>query len=144
MKPKVSTLALAVVVAGCATAGPRFATAPLESAPSRPVAPGASPVKPPRPPSVASAAPVDDGWSPILAVGSQRLEMYDDGAPSAMQTIQLGHRQPTPHVVAPGETLFAIAREHLGSGGRWRELLDANPRLGDSGSVRAGQVVMVP
>lgn len=45
--------------------------------------------------------------------------------------------------VEAGQTLFAIAREHLGDGARWRDLLDANPGL-DPQHLRAGQTLRLP
>lgn len=33
------------------------------------------------------------------------------------------------HIVQPGDTLYAIAAEHLGAGSRWRELVGLNPDL---------------
>jgi hypothetical protein len=50
---------------------------------------------------------------------------------------------PQVHVVSPGETLFSIASMRLGSGGRWRELVEANPEV-DPGRLRVGQELALP
>ena len=46
------------------------------------------------------------------------------------------------HVVAPGETLTAIARQNLGDAGRWREIVALNPGLSpDRMSVGASLIL---
>ena len=50
---------------------------------------------------------------------------------------------PTAHIVAPGETLFAIARHRLGDESRWRDIVAANPGLVAS-EIKAGQTLKLP
>lgn len=50
---------------------------------------------------------------------------------------------PTEHVVAPGETLWGIARD-LGLGGDVRVVVDELARANGGSQVRAGQVLRVP
>ncbi len=80
----------------------------------------------------------------VLDVGDEPLMPFEPVALEAnAQTIQVRPHQPTPLVIRPGDTLFSLAREHLGFGGRWRELLEWNPQL-DSDQLAAGDVVLIP
>ena len=47
------------------------------------------------------------------------------------------------HTVSAGETLIAIARRELGSGDRWEDIARAND-INDPGSIRVGQVLVIP
>ena len=47
------------------------------------------------------------------------------------------------HVVAPGETLIAIARDQLGSAARWRDIVTLNPGLTPT-SLSVGQSLVLP
>ena len=139
MKAKPSTLLFAALIAGCATAGPKFATGIDEALPltMTSTGPAAAPVE-----TIELAATGD--WSPVLAVGTRPLEPFDMRPTMPARTIQLHQPPGELHVVRPGDTLFAIARDQLGSGGRWREIVDANPQVAASGVVRPGQIVMLP
>lgn len=119
-------LLLTIVVAGCATIRP-----PSQVALPEPESP------------TAESETATPGHFDVLAVGDTATPQFDFTKPVPTQTIVVGHRQPTRHVVAPGETLFGIARDHLGHGGRWRELLDSNPRL-QPDTLAAGDVVVIP
>lgn len=86
----------------------------------------------------------------VLSIGSARLAYSSDIAPIPTRTIEISAAPPplpvtTPrrHIVAPGETLFAIARTRLGDEGRWREILAANPGL-ESPQLKAGQSLNLP
>jgi len=49
------------------------------------------------------------------------------------------------HVVRKGETLWSIAGHRLGSGGRWREILDLNrERVPDPTLLAEGTVLVLP
>ena len=48
------------------------------------------------------------------------------------------------HQVQSGESLYAIAARYLGDGGRWKEVLAANPRLKSASRVRAGLTLLIP
>ena len=53
--------------------------------------------------------------------------------------------QPASHVVRPGQSLWSIANERLGSGERYIEILDLNPRLrGNPGNIQPGQELILP
>lgn len=88
--------------------------------------------------------PVGDArWDSVLDVGGADLVVYDSTAPAAMREVSIKPAGPTRHTVAPGETLYAIARQHLGDGSRWRDLIDANPGLSPD-ALAVGQVIRVP
>ena len=46
--------------------------------------------------------------------------------------------------VQPGDTLYEIARTHLGSGERWREILEANDSLDRDTDLRSGMSIQLP
>jgi nucleoid-associated protein YgaU len=46
--------------------------------------------------------------------------------------------------VQKGNTLWRLAREHLGRGAAWKCLMEANPELGEPERLRIGQRVLLP
>ena len=69
-------------------------------------------------------------------------EVLDVGPPA----VAASHRPAAAaarHVVRRGETLFSIAANRLGSGGRWREIAAANPGL-DPASLAVGATLTLP
>jgi nucleoid-associated protein YgaU len=46
--------------------------------------------------------------------------------------------------VQPGDSLWRLARQNLGRGERWHELLAANPRIVDPNNIRAGTQIALP
>ena len=112
-----------------APATPAPAPAPASPVPAAP-APAAPPPSPaPAPPAAAAAPPAPAPAPPAPAPAPP--------APAAG-----GFRT---HVVQPGETLFGIAREHLGDGFRYEELFELNrDRLTSPQSLPAGIVLRLP
>jgi len=52
---------------------------------------------------------------------------------------------PAAYKVLPGQSLWSIANEVLGNGGRYQEILDLNPQLrGDPGRIVPGQQLILP
>jgi nucleoid-associated protein YgaU len=47
-------------------------------------------------------------------------------------------------VVRPGDTLWALSREHLGRGTRWLEIMAANPNLPDPTRLAPGTTLVLP
>jgi nucleoid-associated protein YgaU len=47
-------------------------------------------------------------------------------------------------LVQRGDTLWGLARQHLGKGSRWTELAAANPTIGDPHRLQAGAVIRLP
>lgn len=62
----------------------------------------------------------------------------------ASQTPPPAPPRPQSYVVKPGDTLSKIASATLGSAGRWRELLAANPSLTDPNKIRPGMTLNLP
>ena len=62
-------------------------------------------------------------------------------------TVSTPEPEPTEatHAVAPGQSLWEIARDRLGDGNRFREILDLNPDLrGNPNLLRPGQTLVLP
>ncbi len=85
----------------------------------------------------------DARWDNVLDVGGADLVAYDNTVPTTMLEVSVRPTGPARHVVAQGETLYAIALRHLGDGNRWRDLIDANPGL-SAEALAVGQVIRVP
>lgn len=101
----------------------------------------------PPPPTFSTSTP-DGIHGNVLDVGGRDLVFVTvDGSGAASTPDQppepVAPARDVTVVVKPGQTLFAIAREHLGSGARWRELVAANPGL-DPLTLRAGQEIRIP
>lgn len=47
-------------------------------------------------------------------------------------------------VVQPGDSLWSLSREFLGTGSRWQEWLSANPELADPRLIQPGTILVVP
>lgn len=47
------------------------------------------------------------------------------------------------YTIRKGDTLWSIAKKHLGSGKRWKEIMDRNPGL-DPHGLKIGQVITIP
>jgi len=46
--------------------------------------------------------------------------------------------------IQPGDSLWKLARRHLGSGSRWNELLASNPNISDPNHIQPGTLLVVP
>jgi nucleoid-associated protein YgaU len=46
--------------------------------------------------------------------------------------------------IQPGDSLWKLARRHLGSGSRWNELLASNPNISDPSHIQPGTLLVVP
>jgi len=46
--------------------------------------------------------------------------------------------------VQPGDSLWRLARRHLGNGSRWSDLLASNPGISDPNHIQPGTVLVVP
>jgi nucleoid-associated protein YgaU len=47
-------------------------------------------------------------------------------------------------IVQPGDSLWKLARQNLGRGSRWQELLAANPGIVDPARIAPGTEIVVP
>jgi len=50
---------------------------------------------------------------------------------------------PRTYTIQPKDTLWSIAKRHLGDGKRWKEIVDENPGL-DPQKLRIGQTIRLP
>lgn len=129
LRPVVSTLLLAAVGAPgglLAQAAQPHDAGPLLSPPG-PAQTAASPAPvPPAPATSAPAKPAPDA----PAVTTTR----PTAPPSATRT----------YVVQAGDELWTLAERELGSGDRWRRIVELNPELGDSGRLTPGATVRLP
>jgi nucleoid-associated protein YgaU len=46
--------------------------------------------------------------------------------------------------IQPGDSLWKLARRHLGSGSRWNELVASNPAISDPNRIQPGTLLIVP
>jgi nucleoid-associated protein YgaU len=77
----------------------------------------------------------------ILAVGNVA------GVAKVEDTIETPEpaAEPVFHTVAKGDTLWKISEKTLGSGGRYKEIFEANrPMLSDPDRIYPGQVLRIP
>lgn len=138
---------MSALVAGCAAPGPRFASGgAAESWAQSPPSGHVLQMEPaPAPPVVRDI----DGVRYLpeaLAVGELAAEGgLHAGLPVIPQPIAELDVKPAAvrHVVRPGDTLMAIARQHLGDAARWRDLAQANPGLNPD-HLPIGTVVWIP
>ncbi len=105
-----------------------FARPPLSSSPRR-SNPGAAPT---------SAAPLTS--SRVLPTAPTRSLPF---APPRVLPSSSPSR-PAVVTIQAGDSLWKLARRHLGSGGRWPEWLADNPGLPDPHRIRPGTILVVP
>ena len=131
------------VVTGCVSAtADRWAEAPA------PITPIGRPWVAAPDPSRAPAVPMT--FRPdVLNVGTTGFRYATPTGPVAARTLTIEPGPPLPvrpgekHLVAPGETLMAIARDRLGDAARWRDIVAANPGLNPA-QIMAGQELKLP
>ncbi|TKT81109.1 tetratricopeptide repeat protein [Aquamicrobium sp. LC103] len=72
-------------------------------------------------------------------------ERADGREGSGEPAVETASAVPSRHTVQPGQSLWSIAREVLGDGNRYQELLRLNPQLrGDPGRIVPGQELNLP
>jgi LysM repeat protein len=85
------------------------------------------------------AAPVADAVQPAATVST----IHPAGT-----SVVAAPAQPvaTQHTISvkPGDSLWKLAQENLGSGNRWHELLAINPSIADPNQIRAGAHLVLP
>ena len=113
------TLCLSILLVGCATTTRPEPVLPAQPAPSR----------------VGSVTPG------VLDVGPVRVASYKPFSGNVFGHVTIS--QPGPYTVVAGDTLFSIASRELGDGGRWRDIVSANPGLAPD-RLRVGQVLELP
>jgi len=78
--------------------------------------------------------------------GTNRPELLLLGSTVLVPTRVVGRGTPVAKsvTVRKGDTLWGLAREHLGRGAAWKCLAEANPELGEPTRLQIGQRVMMP
>jgi len=131
-----------------------FAQAPALAAPKPPVTPLRPPVPNPAPPLFAPYQP------PVKRSPFERPKVFLFAPPRVMPSRPLAVRatpsQPAAPIapaapaklnvvtVKPGDSLWKLARQNLGKGLRWRDLLAVNPGIVDANYIVAGSQIYVP
>jgi nucleoid-associated protein YgaU len=124
----VTMLVLAVVLAGCKkTEGPGTMEPSIPTASSRTA-------EQERPSEPAAQVPRIDQPAEAETIGPPEA----DSPPPAESP-----ERPRVYVVEKGDTLWAIAKQFLGSGNRWRELVAANPGL-EPEKLSIGREIIIP
>ncbi len=88
----------------------------------------------------------------IELVQAIELRVYAEEQKETQQTVALASttrpapEPPKTYTVKPGDTLWAIAKQTLGDGSRWREIYQANSDVigKDPNLIRPGQVFRIP
>ncbi|HYL85619.1 MAG TPA: LysM peptidoglycan-binding domain-containing protein [Candidatus Angelobacter sp.] len=116
-----------------------------------PVAPLASPAAPHVPHSVVPATPARPTFKaprpappapPVYHVvpGTPAIPFVPPVAPANAGIVVAGKVV----TVLPGDSLWKIAEQHLGSGLRWQELLAVNPGISNPSRILAGSQIVLP
>lgn len=104
----------ALPLSDVAPLAPSVRSAPLAVAPKLPLPSKPVPAPPSLAPHIAPVAPVEN----------------------ALSTVKVR--------IQPGDSLWKLARRHLGSGSRWNDLFAANPGISDPNHIQPGTVLVVP
>ena len=114
---------------------------PYFSAPPRPAISLSAPA--PRAPAVHAAPPL--AAAPKLLLPAKPVPARPSLAPpNAPATPSINHLSGNQIRIQPGDSLWKLARRHLGSGSRWSDLLAANPAISDPLHLQPGAVLVVP
>jgi nucleoid-associated protein YgaU len=120
--------------------GERAPLSPNLSAPRKPAVPLSDVA--PRAPAIRIAPPAA---APKLLLPSKPLPAMPSLAPPAAPVAPAANALNTSTVrIRPGDSLWKLARRHLGSGSRWNELLASNPTIADPNHIQPGIVLIVP
>jgi nucleoid-associated protein YgaU len=119
----------------------RAPLAPNFSAPQKPALTLSAPA--PRAPAVHAAAPA--AAAPKLLLPAKPVPARPSLAPRAAPTAPfINYPSGSQIRIQPGDSLWKLARRHLGSGSRWSDLLAANPAISDPNHIQPGAVLVVP
>jgi len=119
----------------------RALLAPNFSAPAKPSISFADAA--PRVPAVRTAAPAA---APNLMFPSKPLPARPSLAPRVAPVAPLVNNISRAKAIRiqPGDSLWKLARRHLGSGSRWNEILASNPTISDPNRLQPGAMLVVP
>jgi nucleoid-associated protein YgaU len=119
----------------------RAPLAPNFSAPAKPALSLSNPA--PRAPAVHAAAP--PAAAPKLFLPAKPVPARPSLAPPAAPTAPSINPPSANQIrIQSGDSLWKLARRHLGSGSRWSDLLAANPAISDPLHLHPGAVLVVP
>jgi len=95
--------------------------------------------------SVKSEAEKNELWNAIKAIPEWRDEIVADITVTGGGATAAGPATGRTYTVKAGDTLSAIAKEHLGSAGAYGRIFEANrDQLSDPDKVTPGQVLKIP
>jgi nucleoid-associated protein YgaU len=113
------------------------------SAPAKPALSFANPA--PRAPAVHTVPPSPATAAPKLLLPTKPVPARPSLAPpNAPVAPSINHPSSNQIRIQPGDSLWKLARRHLGSGSRWNDLLAANPAISDPLHLQPGAVLVVP
>ncbi|HET7107162.1 MAG TPA: LysM peptidoglycan-binding domain-containing protein [Candidatus Acidoferrum sp.] len=94
----------------------------------------------PRAPAAHAAPPAP---APKLLLPAKRMPAHSSAvSPTAPAVENLAASKAI--LIQPGDSLWKLARRHLGSGSRWNELLASNPTISDPHRIQPGALLVVP
>ena len=99
--------------------------------------------------TVATEAEKNELWNAIKTIPTWQNDIVADiqvtGGPSAGTSAASGGGSARTYTVKPGDTLSAIAQEHLGSASAYTEIFELNrDQLSDPDKIKPGQVLQLP
>lgn len=80
--------------------------------------------------------------APTNAVPPKSLPVVSNSAPRSKPIVSPSAR--TAVTIQSGDSLWKLARQYLGRGSRWQELLAVNPGLPDPRRIQPGSVLVIP
>lgn len=84
-------------------------------------------------------------WDAIKTIPSWRDDIVADIRVAPASEAPATAPAPRTHTVRPGDTLSAIAKEHLGSANAYMKIFEANrDQLSDPDKIKPGQVLKIP
>ena len=127
-------LVVSLVVAGCS------ATPEIPLVPEQPPRDSTS--------LAAERAPVPSSPDPAISVPADPWTTAADATTSddlPVPPLPDATQERRTHVLAPGDTLYGLARRYYGDSGRWRAILEANrDRISDPDRILVGQELVIP
>jgi nucleoid-associated protein YgaU len=115
---------------------------------ARPVnpVPPVQPVHPAQPERIVRSRPVQPALPEASVRPVQPVPSVQPLHPAQPERTASAPIIPSPRSISvqPGDSLWRLARQNLGRGERWHELLAANPRIVDPNNIRAGTQIALP
>lgn len=78
-------------------------------------------------------------------IGPKPLILTKQTSTDEPESVELTPATLRTHLVAEGDSAFRLAKLYLGDGGKWKMVVDANPKvIGPEGQMRVGTTVVIP